>query len=84
MSPTTKRTHQVNTFQDTRAVDYFLKSARLEHVNTTNIEPESQPEEREIGPFVVKPLSTEKWLGDAFYREHIGGSGQPQGTIPQD
>ena len=53
-------------------------------MSTTDIEPEPRPEELEIGPFVVKPLTTDKWLGDAFYRERIGGSGEPQGTIPQD
>ena len=53
-------------------------------MSTANIEPEPQPEEREIGPFPVKPVTTDKWLGDAFYRERTAGSGEPQGTIPPD
>ena len=32
----------------------------------------------------AKPLTTDKWLGDAFYRERTSGSGEPQGTIPPD
>ena len=64
---------------------YFAAQGRkTERVSTSNIEPGPEPKEREIGPFVVKPLTTDKWLGDAFYRERTGGSGEPQGTIPQD
>lgn len=73
-----------NTFQDDRTVEICAKGRKTEYVSTANIEQEPKPKEREIGPFVVKPLTTDEWLGDAFYRERTGGSGQPQGTIPQD
>ena len=53
-------------------------------MSTASVDPEPKPKEREIGPFEVKSLTTDKWLGDAFYRERTVGSGEPQGTIPQD
>ena len=76
--------HQACTFQHNRTVVFCAQERKTEYVSTANIEPEPQPKEREIGPFVVEPLTTDKWLGDAFYRERTGGSGEPQGTIPQD
>jgi len=48
------------------------------------MEPESQPKEREIGPFPFKPLATDEWLGDSFYHERTVGTGEPQGIIPND
>ena len=84
MSTMMQPIHQACTFQRNRTVVFCAQERKTECVSTANIEPEPQPREREIGPFVVKTVTTDKWLGDAFYRERTGGSGEPQGTIPQD
>ena len=53
-------------------------------MTTANLEPDPQRDEREVGPFKFRPVPTDEWLGDAFYRENLGGSGEPEGIIPQE
>ena len=39
-------------------------------------------EARELASFPFELVLTEEWLGDAFYRENIGGTGEPVGVVP--
>ncbi len=47
-------------------------------------EPEPKHSEHQVGSFPVRPVPVDEWLGDAFYREDIGATGEPEGVIPQD
>ncbi|WP_420619812.1 hypothetical protein [Candidatus Poriferisocius sp.] len=53
-------------------------------MTSANLDPEHQQKEREVGSFTFRPVPTDEWLGDVFYREYIGASGEPKGIIPQD
>lgn len=52
-------------------------------MRATDPEPKRQLKERKLESFASKLVLTEEWLGDVFYREYIGASGEPKGIIPQ-
>lgn len=53
-------------------------------MKAANPEPERQQKECEVGSFTFRPVPTDGWLGDAFYRGNIGATGELKGIIPQD
>ena len=53
-------------------------------MTTANLDPDRQQSERELGSLTFRPVPTDEWLGDVFYREYTGASGEPKGIIPQD
>lgn len=53
-------------------------------MTSANLDPERQQNERDAGSFTSRPVPTDEWLGDVFFRGYIGASGEPKGIIPQD
>ena len=62
----------------------MLASYSREYMRAADQESKRLLKERKLESFASELELTEEWLGDVFYREYIGASGEPKGIIPQD